>query len=245
MRCVTSPTALPVHDALALAYTLSQRAELHPSHRLGPDDWSLTASSALARRDSSGLELLLRAELVPAVAEAVVLLASAVVAMSLSPDEPDEGWVLDMTVRLDDACLVVLHAVEVVDVAEQWEALVDPEPGCGARLEAGVDARVLAMASRYLHAEHRQGDVRRAISEDLDEALRELAGPAEALVAALDADALGEVQARALGETLGRAYGAGAAALAYLLALPDDDPSVDAEQAPPSVGEGPFWAMLS
>src|SRR5690606_2642205 len=53
---------------------------------------------------------------------------SAVAAAAWWPDELAEQWLIEMVARLDGTCLAVLHATEVVRMAERYEALVDPDP---------------------------------------------------------------------------------------------------------------------
>src|SRR5690606_40791352 len=56
------------------------------------------------------------------------LLGSAVATAVWWPDEVSKPWLIEMVARLDGTCLAVLHATEVVRVAERYEALVDPDP---------------------------------------------------------------------------------------------------------------------
>src|SRR5690606_13547013 len=127
VRLATSLRPLPLPEALAVAHSMAQRPDLEPSQRLAPDEWSSAAAAALLRRDRAGLEVLLQADLAPAVAWATALLGSAVAAAAWWPDEISEQWLIEMVARLDTTCLAVLHATEVVRVAERYEALVDPQ----------------------------------------------------------------------------------------------------------------------
>ena len=206
---------------------MAQRPDLKPSQRLAPDEWSSAAAAALLRRDRAGLEVLLRAELAPAVARATALLGSAVAAAAWWPDEISEQWLIEMVARLDTTCLAVLHATEVVRMAERYEALVDPQRASPTRPEPDAAMRLLEQAVRYLHTDQQQDDTRIAVSRDLGDALRSLASPADALVKAVDAGKLDELLTHPLQLQLFRAYAVGAAALAYELALLGEGPLAD------------------
>src|SRR5690606_23701185 len=173
MQPAINLTLLPLHDALGLAQAMALRPDLDPAQRLAAPAWTAAASATLLRRDQAGLETLLRAELAPAVAEATALLGTAVTAASWWPEDAEgdlERWVMEMSVRIDKACRAVLHAIDVVRVAEQWEALVDPDRAAPTRPEAGAGSRVLEEASRYLQTKP-QDRARRAVHEDLADAL--------------------------------------------------------------------------
>ena len=208
---------------------MAQRPDLEPSQRLAQGEWSAAAAAALLRRDQAGLETLLRAELAPAVARATALLGSAVAAAAWWPDELAEQWLIEMVARLDGTCLAVLHATEVVRMAERYEALVDPDPDRAppTRPEPGAAVRLLEQAARYLQTDQSRDDARIAVSRDLGDALRGLASPADALVKAMDAGRLDELLTHPLQLQLFRAYAVGAAALAYELALLGEGPLAD------------------
>lgn len=156
MRLAISTTPPLLTDALALAVSLAQRADLGPSQRLAPHRWSQAVAAALSHRDPVGLATLLRAELAPAVAEAVAVLGAAVVAAAWWPEESSERWLIEMAVRLDSASLALRYASDVVRVAERWEALVDPERASPTLPEPDAGSRALRKAALYLQADRWQ-----------------------------------------------------------------------------------------
>lgn len=227
MRLAISLTPLSLPDALALAQAMGTRSDLDASQRLTPSDWTTATSAALLRRDRAGLEALLRAELAPAVAQAMALLGAVVMTASWWPEHDVEPWVAELARRLDQASLALHHAIEAVGVAERWEALVDPERGAPTRPEAGSSTGVIGMAERYLRGGLGEEETRRAVHEDLARVLCGLASPADALVTAMDAGKLDELLTYPLQEQLFRAYAAAGAALAFELALLGEGPLVD------------------
>lgn len=225
MPRTTSSSPLPLVDALAVAHAMARRPDLDGAQRLAPAEWKTAASAALLRRDHAGLETLLRVELAPAVAKATVLLAAAVKDCTWWPDEISDPWVREMVVRLDGTCLALLHATEVVRVTERWEALADPDRAAPTRPKRGTAVGVLEKAAIY--HQKKKDDAHEAISRDLGDALCSLASPAAAVVKSVDAGHLDELLTGPLQEQLYRSHAAGAAALAYELALLGLGPLVD------------------
>lgn len=229
MRLAISITPLSLPDALAVAQTMGMRSDLDASQRVARGDWMKATSAALLRRDRAGLEVLLRAELAPAVAQATALLGVAVVTASWWPERDVESWVAELARRLDAACQAVHHAIEVVGVAERWELLVDPERGGPARPDAGASTAVIETAERYFRGGLGEEETRRAVHEDLARVLCGLVNPADALVKAMDAGTLDEVITHPVQEQLFRVYAGAGAALAFELALLGEGPLVDSK----------------
>ncbi|MCX4244183.1 hypothetical protein [Paraliomyxa miuraensis] len=225
VRPAISPTPLPLVDSLAIAHAMGQRPDLDGAQRLTPAEWKAAASAALLRRDRAGLETLVRVELAPAIAKAIALLGATVKDCTWWPEEISDQWVRKIVVRLDGACLALLHATEVVRVTERWEALGDPERAAPTRPKRGTAVGVLEQASIYQQKEW--GDAHEAVSRDLGDALCSLASAAEAVVRLVDAGQLEELPTSPLQEQLYRAHAVAAAVLAYELALLGEGPLAD------------------
>lgn len=224
MRVAISLAPLPLPEAFAVAHAMARHPDLVASHRLSRRAWSAAATAALLRRDRAGLEILLRIELAPAIAGATAMLGWATA--TSWPDEISEQWLIEMVARLDRTCVEVLHATEVVRVAELYEALINPERAPPTRPEPEAAVRLLERAAGYLQTDQ-QEDTVIAVFGDLSDALRDLASPADALVKAVDDDRLDKLLTHPLQRQLYRAYAVGAAVLAYDLALLGEGPLVD------------------
>lgn len=140
-----SPISLP--EALSLARDLGQRCSLAPEHRLSRDRWCDAAERACSAGRVHRCAALLRAELRPAVAEAVSELGSLVERVMGPPAASDPAWELAVTDGLELVALLVSHARTVVGVAGRLLALEGQPPGAAQRSGSPPPLEVLSSPS--------------------------------------------------------------------------------------------------
>ena len=217
MRLAISLTPPSLDEAFAFVDTLSLRPGLTSEPVMSENQWEQAVTAAVTRGDRGGLAILLQAELVPAVARALVAMAGTVrCAIASSEGQPD-ACMLELAERLDPTQLAVMRAGKAIWAGEHREGLL-PGHATPPSPHTNATQRAWSKMVTYVHMELARDDVRRAIADDLGQALRELTHPAQAAVECMDRGTLDDLLAYPLQQALVEAYDALSAVRLHLLA---------------------------
>jgi hypothetical protein len=184
---------------------MGQRAELDAPSRISRDLWTVTVDAAMARGHMTVVANLLRAELVPAVGEAMAALGQAVALASTPPIERPVTWSVEALPRLDRVACKLKRACDVLTVAERREQVMLGGPPPLPR-ELGSVTRVFDKVLADLDLELAGHDAWPAVADRLGHSLCGLVDPVQALEACMDADDLDGVELVALKRALLAAY---------------------------------------
>lgn len=216
MRLVIPMTPPSLDESLAYIQTLGHRSDLGEPV-MTERQWDQAVTSAVSRGDREGLAILMQAELVPAVACAMMAMAETVRCALSLVDEQADGCMLELAHLLDPTQLAVMRAGKAVWAGEHREGLLPGHTG-PSRPRSQPSERAWARMGTYLHMALASDEVHRTVAEDLGLVLRQLIGPARAAVECVDAGELDALLARPLQRALSVAYEALSAVRLYLLA---------------------------